>query len=309
MCPVLAFCGEPLLLINPSRETFVNFPSAILPDKTITVFLPEPSVPLHQKYPVVFLLGVTPKEASQVQDILTAAAQKAILVGINIEEKDLQDTAKLARFFAQDLIPYINTNYTTLEETSQRALAASGPAGLRAVSGLLAHKSLWARAVVVAPGTEPVAWAGAAADLRVLLLGNREQLSAQQVPLLESGRSYGTHFVTVISEENNVLAGVNLDYIFAQKEAVALKKIEGNIVPGEISLSQKETAVLNTTAWLENQMSFDFIPNSLRLSPPVITWQAGSGQLTPLPGASAGKVKISFVVDKVRFAAKIKLKK
>ena len=307
--PVLAFGGEPLMLINPSRETFFNFPSAIVPDKTVTVFLPEPAVPLHQKYPVVFLLGAGPKEAAAVQQVLDQSQHKALLVGINTDEKDLQDTDKLVAFFTQELVPYINSNYPTLETPSLRALAASGAAGAKAVAALLAHKKIAARAALVNPGEKPVSFAGSAADLRVLLVGPREQLLVQQKTLSDMDKQYGVHYATQIASTSFLLEKLNLDYLFAQSAEVELKKVEGEVVPDQISLGAGQTATLSATALLANRMRFDVVPAGLRLSPPYLEWQPAIGQLKPLPGASAGKVKISFAVDKMNFTQKIRLKK
>ena len=74
--PTLAVCGEPLLLINPGRETFLNFPSASVGnDKTVTVFLPEPAVPLRGRYPVIYLLGAGPDDAQAAQEKLDGSTR------------------------------------------------------------------------------------------------------------------------------------------------------------------------------------------------------------------------------------------
>ena len=113
------------MLINPGRETFLNFPSAIMGnDKTVTVFLPEPAIPLHKRYPVVYLLGAIPKEAPLVQQCLDRSNQKAILVGINFTEQDLADTDKIAAFISRELVPYIDVNYMTKDEPAWRGVAA-----------------------------------------------------------------------------------------------------------------------------------------------------------------------------------------
>ena len=115
--PTLAVCGEPLLLIHPGRETFLNFPSASVGnDKTVTVFLPEPAVPLRGRYPVIYLLGAGPDDAQAAQEKLDGSARKAILVGVNFTDAELADTDKIATFFSRELVPYIDTNYPTVDE-------------------------------------------------------------------------------------------------------------------------------------------------------------------------------------------------
>lgn len=307
---VPAFCGEPLMLINPSRETFINFPSAVLGnDKTVTVFLPEPAVPLSGKYPVVYLLGAGPKDASAARARLEASARKAILVGVNFDEEDLADADKITRFFSRELVPYIDTNYPTFDLPESRAAAAAGAPGARVLAALLARKNLFARAVLLDGGEQPVSLAGADKALRVLLAGKRAQAAVWQQTLEEMGLSYGPGFAVWLGAHENLFSALNLDYLFAPAQELAVKKLKGEVTPSVLTLGADEKARLALSALLANGMRFDYIPLSVRLSPPYLDWDAQTGYLTPISGAAAGKVKISVFVDKTAFKDKIRLKK
>lgn len=305
-----AFCGEPLMLINPSRETFINFPSAVLGnDKTVTVFLPEPAVPLRGKYPVVYLLGAGPKDAAAAQARLEASARKAILVGVNFDEKDLADTAKITAFFSRELVPYIDTNYPTVDDPSSRAVSSRGAAGAKALAALLARKNLFARAVIVDGGETPVSLAGSDRALRVLVAGKRSQAVVWQKTLEDMGLSYGPGFVTALGGDENLFSSLNLDYLFAPAQELAVKKLKGTVSPSVLYLEGEDKAKLSVSAQLANAMTFDYVPLSVRLSPPYLDWNAAAGELAPIPGAAAGKVKIGVFVDKKAFNGKIRLKK
>lgn len=310
LLPVLAVCGEPLMLINPGRETFLNFPSASVGnEKTVTVFLPEPAVPLRGKYPVIYLLGVGPQAAQAAQERLDSSVRKAILVGVNFDEKELADTDKIATFFSRELVPYIDTNYPTVDEPSARGVAAVGAVGAKALAALLSKKNVFTRAVVLNGGTDPVSLAGADPSLRILLAGERPQAAVWQQTLEDMGMSYGPDFVSVLGSTQDLFDVLDLDYLLAPEGELAVKKLYSEVVPNKISLKTDEKAVLSVTARLENGREYDYIPLSLRMSPPYLNWNASAGELELISGAVAGKVKISGFVDKKKFQTKIKLKK
>ena len=59
-------------MIKPFRETFLNFPSDTLGKDAlvVTVFLPEEKVPLRKDYPVLYVLGLGPKQAEEINTFI-----------------------------------------------------------------------------------------------------------------------------------------------------------------------------------------------------------------------------------------------
>ena len=309
LLPLCTWSAEPLMLVKPGREVFVNFPSAILPDKTVTVFLPEPSVPLHQRYPVVYLLGVWPKDAQTVAQILNNTEQKAILVGLSVEESDLENPTKIVQFFSQELVPYIDTNYLTKDEPVFRAIAARGKAGAKVVSALLARRQLFARVLLVDSGEDAVSFAGVNKQIRFLAAAEQPELAVLWKTFQEMGLKYGVQVALQITNNATLLKNLNLDYLFADDKDLEVDKLTGDITPKTLFIASTEQAQLHVRAILTNGMKFDYIPLDLRIAPLYLTWDVATGILHPLPGAGAGKVKISVSVDKAAFVGKIKLKK
>lgn len=304
-----AFCGEPLMLINPSRETFIHFPSAALnSEKTVTVFLPERAVPLKERYPVVYLLGAGPKDARAAEALLAASRRKALLVGVNFEENDYADLDKIVRFMTRELIPYINVNYSVFDDPSSRAVVSGGAASAAAAAALLAQKNLFARAVILNGGEKPLSLEGAAESLRVLLAGERPQVFAWQQVLERKGLAYGPGFVTKLGERG-LLEAVNLDYLFAPSQELALKKLRGSLFPRVLTLSGGEDASLSLSAELADSVTFDYLPSAPKISPMYLDWNGKNGTLSVISGAQPGKVKISVSAAKTGFLGKIKLKK
>lgn len=304
-----AFCGEPLMLINPSRETFINFPSAVLDmDKTVTVFLPEKTVPLKGRYPVVYLLGAIPKDAPAAEALLAASQRKALLVGVNFEESDYAHLDKIVRFMTRELIPYINVNYSVFDDPSSRAVVSGGEAAAKVTAALLAQKDLFGRAVILNGGEPPASLDASAESLRVILAGERPQVFAWQQVFERKGLAYGPEFVTKLGV-SRLLEAVNLDYLFAPSEELILKKLRGDLFPRVLVIGGEETVSLSVSAVLANAMTFDYLPSLLKISPMYLDWNGKDGILSVIPGALPGKVKISVLAGKTGFSGKIKLKK
>ena len=102
---------------------------------------------------------------------------------------------------------------------------------------------------------------------------------------------------------------VDTEYLWAPVKQVTIKYVKADVSRKTISLAQKETVALRVWAVLNNEGLFHYVPPMLRISPPFLFWEPEQGVLRPVSGASAGKIKISNVVDKPAFTVKIKLKK
>lgn len=305
-----SFAAQPLMIIHPFRETILHFPSVALPEEelVVTVFLPEQAVPLAQKYPVVYVLDLGPKQAQEIKKLQDAYAQKALVVGISLGKNASATEGQISEFLARELVPYISANYSTQEVSSARALVLYGPQRAELAGQLLSRKNLFGRFAFAHGGDKAVSLAGAEASLRTLLVGRRGEVIAWQKALEESGYPYGAGFAAKLVQDPTVEQAIDLDYLFSSDEAVGVKKLAGAVYPRKIDL-QAGKAYLALAAVLNNGGVYDYLPLSVRLSPPYLDWKVLEGVLNPISGAEAGKVKLSIFVDKVKFERKIYLKK
>lgn len=309
LIPCLSYAGEPLMLVKASREIFVNFPSATLPDKAVSVFLPEQAIPLKGKYPVVYVLGAVPTDAAAAQEIIAKAQHKAILVGLNVTEKEMENVDKLVTFVSRELVPYIDTNYATYDQPAFRAIAVSGKHAAKVLGALLGRKNLFTKGIVWHGGANPLPLVLADKPLRLLVVGEQAELAAWTRVIQSAGLRFGPGFITRLTAEKSAVAAVDLDYLFAPDAEVVVEKLTGTITPNHLYAAQQQHATVSLLAELANGMRVDPIVLNWRISPPYLDWDAASATLTPLPGAAAGKVKMSATVDKKIFTGKIKLKK
>lgn len=309
LCACAGFAQDSRMLVNPGRETFVNFPSNALGwIKTMTVFLPEESVPLKGTYPAVYVLGAGPKDAREVQAFLDASAQKAIIVGVDLSDKELKDVSKAVDFFAKELVPYIDTNYPTYAYPESRVIAGTGADYAAVAASLLSKPGLFNNGALLAPGTEAVK-GGLPTKLRLFLRGSTEELAAWQKYLDGKGFEYGRNFVYRLGDSRALADNLPLAYFFGAAKDTAVRKAEASVSAKTLALDDEAGVSFTVKTVLQNGLEFDCLPESLRLSPPYLSWDASKGRLFAVSGAEAGTVKIRGFADRAAFTAKIKLKK
>lgn len=305
-----AFAAQPLMLINPFRETILHFPSSYLTqeDLVVTVFLPESSVPLSGKYPVIYALDLGPEQADEVKKLQDFYEQKMLLVGISLGENKESSVEKISSFISRELVPYITANYLTKDAPEYRALALWGEKRVELAADLLRKKDLFGALTLADMGKKTISLAGATQNLRTLLLATRQEIIVWQETLEDMAYLYGADFVTTITEEISLEKWLNADYLFANEETVRVQKLTGAVSPAKLTLPEGK-AYLALEAVLKNGAVFDYIPLSVRISPPYLHWNVSDATLDIISGAEAGKVKLSVFVDKVKFSTKIQLKK
>lgn len=299
---------EPLILLNPGRETFINFPSQTLPGKTVTFFLPQQATPLTGRYPVVYVLGAIPKNAPLAQAFMDVTPHKALVVGINLTPEEMADAARVVHFFKRELIPYVDTNYPTLADASHRAVAAQGTEGGLLAYALLYQPELFTQALLAEPDPALLNASYLPKNIRLAAWGDRPVLSALQARLENVGLTYGTNFVLREGEPANLFEELPMAYWLAPAEKVALRRVRAAVTPARLVLSGG-VAHLQATAQLANGRVYDFYPSVLRMSPPYLDYNAPAGTLSVISGAEPATVKISGGAGKTAYRTKIRLKK
>lgn len=311
-CAAVLFAQEDSrIFIHPGRETFVYFPSSALGNtNTVTFFLPEDFVPLSKNYPLVVMLGVVSKQA----ELVAQFQQKnpAIVVGINFEEKDYtKRAAQIKQFLTKELLPYVDTNYLTKTGPENRILAVQGESAAKIALDVAQNPNLFGAVALIKPGN---VWQTQQKmpSVRMLVVGLQEELALAQKKLESRGKSYGPDFALRYADENKGwFSQVDTSYLWALPEQVQIKYAKADVSNDVISLSSTQAQETALRVWviLRNNLVFHYVPTSLRISPPVLSWQPDRGVLKVLSGAAPATVRVRSFVDNPAFSVKIKLKK
>jgi len=307
LTPMIASAQEESeLFIRPYRETFTHFPTTTLANKyTLTVFLPEEFIPLKKAYPLVVLFGAGPRQA----DIANQFTQqhKAIVAALDFTEESYREQAdKIVQFVGYELIPYVDTNYLTLRGPENRIIAGEGAAAADIILRLMTIPNLFGSAVLTTAGTQ---WQ--LPDLpsaRFLIHGDQAELAYAQEQFEQKGKTYGPDFALRYNQpKDNLFNRVETDYLWAPAQKTVLEKVEVEF--SDKVLRPEQPVQVRMWAQLSGDFVFHYVPAQLRIGPPYAAWNAENGTLSVVSGAESGKVKISGLVDKPAFSAKIKLKK
>lgn len=308
-CTLTLFAQEESrLIINPGRETFVHFPSASLGNRyTVTFFLPEPRVPLAKNYPVIVMLGLTPKHAARVADF--QQKNKALVVGINFTEDDYATYAdEIVTFLSRELLPYVDTNYWTQTGPEHRLLVANGKGAARIALRVTQNPQLYGGLFLA--DTQDVWEEKLLPAVRTLVVGEQSELALAQMMFEMAGKQYGPDFaLRYYTQEGEDWSVFNPAYLWAPAGEVQLQSVRVALSARKLAL--KDDGVVSLRAWalLANGDLFHYVPVQLRFSPPYLRWNPLLGTLRVIPGAAAGTVRVRSGVDKPAFSTKIKLKK
>ena len=310
LVPCFAQETESRLFVAPGRETFIHFPSQTLGDKyTLRVYLPQGDEVKNTRYPVIYVLGAQKDE----RDALAAylKTHRAIIVRMDSPAEDLQrDAEKIIRFMAHELPVYIDTNYYTLSGADRRILAAYGTAAGPVAAALWQKPDAFRHLALFDAGGALNAVTKIPPHGRVNVTGKQGELDAAQRKLEALGAQFGTDFVLHYTPREMPAAGaVDLAYFEAAGAKLEVKKFTA--LPAEKELPVRAGAEVPFAVWavLKNGMQSAYVPQNLRMSPPVLEWDATRGMLRVLSGAEAGKIKVGGAYGKRKFKAVLKLKK
>lgn len=307
--PALFAQNEEIMIIKSGRETFAHFPSAVIGNRhTLTVFLPEPFVPLKGTYPLAVLLGAGPKQAAEAEAFMKQ--NKMIVAAVDFQDGDYADEQTVTRFVTRELLPYLETNYPVLSGAENRVIAARGAAGAKMALTLLNAPEAFGGVALASPENVWETTPLPKKPFRAFVTGTQEELARAQQALEAAGLNYGTGFALEYARAESAWFGaLPAGYFFAPQNEVALTRFSVQTSEKELALDSGEEAFVRILAHLKNGLTYDYVPSALRVSPVYLYWNAQRGALTVLSGAEAGTVKIRPVVDKPSFLLKIKLKK
>jgi len=311
LCVVPCFAQEESrLFVAPGRETYVHFPTKAFGEKyTLRVYLPEVETQKAQKYPVIYVLGLEKDFREAVKKYLEH--NSALVVWVDFKPSDFEaDKENIVQFFAQELLPYIDVNYFTFDTPEKRILAVYGEPAAKVAAELLQKPNLFnfASFSKAQNGLETLKMLPAYA--RVSVSGTQRDLALAERALEKAGARLGTGFTLHYDDgQKEILQDVDLNYFFAPAAQLVPVKLQAFLSENKLLLETGKMARLQVVASLKNKMVSSYVPESLRISPPFLEWDALNGTLRVRSGAEAGKVKISADAANLRFKTGLKLKK
>ena len=299
------------------EDSIVNFPSDYLPYKPkINVVLPKDYEKADGRFCSVYTFGQGEMPKAGVEAFFPKEySGRCIFVNVRLNgslEKD-----KLEGFISKELLPYIETNYKTQESASFKTLMAGETYSYAVLNSLPVLSGYFGKfALMFYKSTSfPQKLEGVSDKISfyaAATLGNALRLEA----LLEnSGLNFPDNFVFNIIDGQSVnppaLSGVfNFGYIFDAKTCKC-EKVKAVFSAEEASSVSEEPV----NFWLavkgkKGCGDINYIPQSLKIAPPFLSWDYDKAAFTVIYGASKGKVKLSGRAGKtLPFTATFKITK
>ena len=296
------------MFVAPGRETFFNFPSETIGNQyTLTVFLPTEVAPISHHYPVVYFIGLDRSDRNAFQNF--ARENKVFLVGLSIPEQEFTELQeKLPAFIEQELVPYIDTNYSTVADPSARVLAVRGELAA-AIALDIVKRGGFGSLSLQSPGNA-LTKMKTNIFARTFVMGTQEELAVASRAFEQVGARYGIDYaLDYLPLESGWLTALNSTYFSASAASLGVKKVLIKTGVKELPSLPGKSVSLQVYTILENGLKTVYIPQIVHTSPPYLDWKPELGMLRVRAGAEPGSIKIGIDVDNVGKFSKIMLKK
>ena len=201
-------------------------------------------------------------------------------------------------------LKYINFSFDDVILVNERTLvvknnfASDYLADLKLISSYLKNAALAFDYSSALPKTE------AEKDLNLWALGPLENMAVLHKNLAANGLVYLENFAYNIKDVNSNTVFPNFDFLF-NKEGRKVTQVTPFQQFESLDLTKDFGSLfwLNLTAKGGYQLSY--VPQSVRISPPFLSWDKEQGIFTVISGATAGKVKVDGTTE---FGKKFKAK-
>ena len=287
------------VFVKDGEEVITNFESAYLKSapKIHIVFARQTE---QERKPIVYIIADEEIDKAKIQAKLPAYFDKYFFVTVKVEDAE----ANFTPFLTRELLPYVEVNYPVSAKPQERTLIAKNTFALNYLANLPELFEYLQNAILGFDYTSALPKIEAPKGLNLWACGPLENMAALHKSLAANGLVYLTDFAYSITKKGQVVEPANLDFLF-NKEGRKITKTNIVQLLDTLDLSKDFAAPfwLNLTAKGGYQLSY--VPQSVRISPPFLSWDKEQGLFTVIPGATAGKVKVDGTTE---FGKKFKAK-
>ncbi len=280
-----------------SEEVLTNFPSSVLGrDVRISIVFPE-GYEDGDNYKAVYLFANRNFNHNTIADLFYAKnspAKDTVFISFVAHGEIPQN--KITDFLARDIVPYFETNYKMADGPESRIIAAQGDIALNILESFGTLNNYFKNAALFLHNTTPLfdIKGQLPKDIRIWMAGNLSNMARMQAVLEKAGlkpfKNFAFNFAELKKDEL-FYKDINFDYLYA-KNPSKIKKARAVFSKKELS----STADDFSSFWLSvNAQDYEavYIPQTLKIAPPFLSWDAQTARLTPIFGATSGRVKIS----------------
>ncbi len=289
--------GEMRIFVKDGEEVITNFPSAYLP-MTPKIHIIFPSE-ISERKASIYIFSPEELDKAKIQKMYPDFFGKYFFITVLLEEGE----NKFAQFLTSELLPYIEVNYAVLPEADKRTLVAKNSFALAYLSDLKNISAYLKNAALGFDYSSPLPKIEIEKGLNLWSEGPVDNMAALHAALSKQNLVYLKDFAYDIVAEGTKHFD-NLDFLFNKEDRKIVKATQ---------YQQFETLDLEkdfaSLFWLnlkaKSGYNLAYIPQDLRIAPPFLNWNKEQAVFNIIPGATAGKIKVS---GKTEFGKKFKAK-
>lgn len=291
--------GEMRIFVKEGEEVITNFPSEnLISAPKIHIVLP--TVNDQSRYPSIYIVSEEELDKAAVEKLYPDFYGKYYFVTIKLDEEENNFTS----FLIKDLLPYVEINYAISSNNTERTLVAKNSFAINFLADLKNISAYLKNAALGFDYSSPLPKIEVVSGLKLWTEGPVENMAALHVALAKQNLVYLKDFAYNISKENTTQNFANLEFLFNK---------EGRKIVKTTPYQQFETLDLNkdfaSEFWLnlksKSGYNLAYIPQDLRIAPPLLNWNKEQASFNIIPGANEGKIK---VYGKTEFGKKFSAK-
>ncbi len=308
--------GDMRIFNKEGEDVIVYFPSQYLKyEPKINIVFPKDYDKAERRFCSVYVINKEemPREAVY-KELGEDAAERCLYV--NVRFNAIPSSAELEGFLSRELLPYIEVNYKTENQEEYRILLAGegySASVLNALPGLGNYFGNFALSFYVNTAM-PVDLEGISKNISVWSLGSKGNMIRLQSLLEKNGLKFFDNFAYLTVDNSGSKAPslgeiFNLGY-FLDKGKIVPLKAKGVFGVKSAGATSEERFGFKLEIKGKRSFKAEYIPSSLKIAPPFLSWDFEKGLMNVIYGAQAGKVKVTGMAgDAVSFDASFKISK
>lgn len=308
--------GDMRIFNKEGEDVIVYFPSEYLKyEPKINVVFPKDYDTAETRFCSVYVINKEelPREALY-KEFGNSAAERCLY--INVRFNAIPSSAELEGFLTRELLPYIEVNYKAENQEEYRILLTGegySASVLNALPGLGNYFGNFALSFYVNTAM-PGNLEGINKNISLWALGSKGNMIRLQSVLEGNGLKFFDNFAYLTvdnsgNKEPSFKDIFNLGY-FLDKAKILPLKAKGVFGVKSASATSEERFGFKLEVKGKKNFKAEYIPSSLKIAPPFLSWDFDKGLMNVIFGAQPGKVKVTGMAgDAVSFDASFKISK
>ena len=278
--------GEMRIFVKDGEEVITNFPTDNL-NTTPKIHIVLPTGNERSRYPSIYIVSETELDKAAVEKLYPDFYGKYYFVTIKLEERE----NKFSQFLNSELLPYVEVNYFVSSTPQERTLIAKDSFALNYLANLKDISAYFKNAALGFDYSSPLPEIEAVSGLNLWAEGPVDNMASLHAILAAQNLVYLKDFAYNISKENLPQNFANLEFLF-NKESRKISKITPQQQFKILDLNKDFVSLFWLNLKSKNGYNLAYIPQDMRIAPPLLNWNKEQASFNIISGANEGKIKI-----------------